>query len=230
MELSFKPLTRRQRQDLEGYVAWSTTLFRAALFVSVVGFVGWFLRALLLRAAATYPAAAHPAWWVVPVLALAAGLLRLSRRWTGGRDLRARIRADLKRGDVAVRRIVAVDAIEIEAQADEGPTYFLLTGDGRTMVFAGQYLEPFVRRGFPWQAFDILEAPESRLFIGLTKAGDRLIPSGQHPPLTWEEVKSLGVLNERYRVVDREFASLKAAAQGSNGHAAVSRRGERASS
>lgn len=209
MDVTFRPLTRRQRTDLQGYVAPGTTLFRAALFVAVVGFLGWLFRAILLRMASTYPVLAHPAWWAVPVAVFAAGLYRLSGRWTGGRSLRKKIRADLKRGDVAVRRIVALDAIEVEEGEDEGPTFFLLTDEGKTMVFAGQYLEPFVRRGFPWKAFDILEAPESRLFIGLAKAGDRLPPSSRRSPLTWQEAKAFGALYENYRVLDCEFASLK---------------------
>jgi len=211
MDVTYRPLTRRQRQDLEGYVAGGTSLFRAVLFVAVIAFIAWFLRAVLLRVAASYPAAAHPAWWIVPVLVLAAALFRLSRRWTGGHELRARIRADLERGDVAVRRVIASEAVEVPPAEDEGPTFFLLTGDGTTMVFAGQYLEPFVRRGFPWTAFEILEAPQSRLFIGLAKAGDKLTPTRRAEPLTWEETKTFGVLDGKYRVLDLDFTSLKRA-------------------
>jgi hypothetical protein len=214
-DVTYRALTRRQRQDLEGYVAGGTSLFRAVLFVAIIGFVAWLLRAVLLRVAATYPAAAHPAWWIVPVLALAAALFRLSRRWTGGRELRAKIRADLERGEVAVRRVVASAAIEVQPGEDEGPTFFLLTGDGKTMVFGGQYLEPFVRRGFPWAAFDIVEAPESRLFVGLVKAGERLVPARRAEPLTWEETKMFGVLEGKYRVLDCDFASVKRAMSGS---------------
>jgi hypothetical protein len=70
---------------------------------------------VLLRVAATYPLAAHPAWWIVPVVLLAAAVFRRSRRWTGGRALRARIRADLARGEAAVRRVFASEAIAVEA-------------------------------------------------------------------------------------------------------------------
>ena len=209
MDVTYKPLTRKQRQDLEGYVAWGPSVFRALLFVALVGFVAWLLRATLLRVAATYPAAAHPAWWIVPVVLLAAAVFRRSRRWTGGRALRTRIRADLARGEAAVHRVAASEAIAVGAGEDEGPTIFLRTLDGETMVFAGQYLEPYVRRGFPWSAFEILEAPESKLFIDLVKAGDKLTPARRAQPLTWEEVKTYGVLEDRYRVLAVDFDAVK---------------------
>ena len=214
MDVTFKPLTKRQREELQGYVAWSTTMFRGALFVGVVAAFAWFLRLVLLSAAPTYPRAAHPAWWLVPTVALAAALFRVSRRWTGGRDLRRQIRADLGRGEVEVRRVEAIDAIEVEEEGDAGPTFFLLSPDGKTLVFAGQYLEPFVRRGFPWQAFDILETPEARRFLGLVKAGERLKPSCRRAPLTWDEVKAYSVTNEHYRVLDCDFATLKTTGDG----------------
>jgi len=68
-----------------------------------------------------------------------------------------------------------------------------------------------VRRGFPWTAFEILEAPQSRLFIGLAKAGDKLTPTRRAEPLTWEETKTFGVLDGKYRVLDLDFTSLKRA-------------------
>lgn len=212
MDVTFRPLTKRQRQELQGYVSWSATVFRAAVFLSVVGFAGWLLRAGLQRLAAVHPALAHPAWWLVPVLVSAAGLFLISRRWTGGRELRRQIAADLRRGEVAARRIVVVDAIRVEEANDEGPTFFLLTDTGTSMAFAGQYLEPYVRRGFPWAEFEILEAPESRRFLGLVKLGDRLPPSAERGPLTWDEVRELGLQSDRYRVLDRAFHALKTGA------------------
>jgi hypothetical protein len=211
MDVTYKPLTKRQRQELAGYVTWGTSIFRAVLFLAVIAGFAWFVRAVLLRVGATYPAAAHPVWWILPSLALAAAVFRRSRRWTGGPTLRTGIRADLERGEVEIRRVTASEAIEVEPGEDEGPTFFLHVGDGKAMVFAGQYLEPFVRRGFPWAAFDILEAPVSRLFLGLVKTGDRLIPDRRPEPLTWEEAKKLGVLEGRYRVLDVDFAAVKRA-------------------
>jgi hypothetical protein len=61
MEVTFRPLTKKQRDELQGYVAWPTTLFRAALFIAVVFFLGWLLRAVFARVATQYPLAGHPA-------------------------------------------------------------------------------------------------------------------------------------------------------------------------
>jgi hypothetical protein len=65
---------------------------------------------------------------------------------------------------------------------------------GNTMLFAGQYLARLKGKGFPWRAFDIVEAPESRIFFGINPAGDRLQPSIKRPPFSWEEAKRLGAL------------------------------------
>jgi hypothetical protein len=208
VDVSFKPLTTKQRRDLEGYVAVSGALFRAFLFVAAVGIVVAFCRGLAVSLAMSYPAFDNAAWWAVPSVVFAAGLYRIAGRWTGGRALRARIRADLTRGEAAAKRVVAIEAIAIEEEEDEGPGYFLLTNDGKTMLFAGQYLEPFVRKGFPWTAFDILEAPESQMFFGLAAAGTRLKPSHTRGPLTWEESKAFGILNAKYVTLDRDFEGL----------------------
>ena len=209
MEKTFRPLTKRERDDLRGYVAWSTTLFRAVLFVLVVVLVGWLLRATHALSAKLTSAFSHPAWWVLPLIVFSLGLYRLMGRFTGGRAFRSKVRADLKGGQAALHRIVAVDAIEIEEQEDEGSGVFILTDDGRTMLFAGQYLDRLKSKGFPWRAFDIVEAPESRAFFHITAAGERLKPSARRQPLTWDEAKTFGVLNQKYRVLNVDFESLR---------------------
>jgi hypothetical protein len=209
MDVTYKPLTKKQRQELEGYVSPAITIFRAVVFAGAMLIVGAICRVIVTSAAAAFPLLDHAAWWAVPTLAFGIWLYRVAGRWTGGSGLRARIRADLKRGELAARRVVAVEAIEIEEQEDEGPGFLVRTADGQTMLFAGQYLEPFVRRGFPWTAFDILEAPESLVFIGISSAGDKLKPSVKRGPLSWEESKAFGILNAKYVVVDRDFDSLK---------------------
>jgi hypothetical protein len=209
MEVTFRPLLKRERDDLQGYVAWSTALFRAVLFVVAVALVGWLLRAAHALSAKLTAAFAHPAWWVVPLTLFSVALYKLSGRPTGGRAFRSKVRADLKRGEAARQRIVAVDAIEIEEQEDEGPGFFILTDDGSTMLFAGQYLDRLKTRGFPWRAFDIVEAPESNVFFRIVAAGTRLEPSGRRPPLTWEEAKTFGALNKKYRVLNVPFESLR---------------------
>jgi hypothetical protein len=184
-------------------------LFRAGLFVAAVAIVGFVLRAVYRAIVGDPTSVAGDVWWAIPTLAFAVFLYRRAGRWTGGGATRQRIRADLKRGEVAVQRIVATDAIEVEEQEDEGPAFFILTGDGTTMLFAGQYLDRLKRKGFPWTAFDIVEAPESKIFFDITSAGDRLRPSATRPPFTWDEMKSFGT-NEKgnYRTVDMDFDTL----------------------
>ncbi len=210
MEPTLQPLTKRQQSELRGYVAAGPAIFRATLFLGAVAIVGLLVRALyrLIPGSATLPRS-HEGWWIVPTLAFAAGLFIVSDRWTGGRPFRQKVRADLRRGMAHGRRVTAVDAIEIEEQEDEGPTFLLRTDDGRTMFFAGQYLERYRRKGFPWTAFDILEAPQSGVLLDIVAAGERLAPSLRRAPLAWEETKRLGLLRSKYGEIDVEFEALK---------------------
>ena len=209
MRETFEPFTKKQRDELKGYVAWSITLFRAAIFAAAVSFVGWLLSLAHSSVSRRYPAVGHDAWWIVPVVGFALALYVRAGRWTGGRALRAAVSRDLEKGQASIRRVVAIDAIEIEEQEDEGPAYFILTDDRTTMLFAGQYLARLKSKGFPWKGFDIREAPHSKTFFGITPAGDRLTPSARRPPLTWEEARTFGVFKGNYRIVDVEFESLK---------------------
>jgi hypothetical protein len=209
MDVTYRPLRKKERQELQGYVSSGIWLLRAVAFAAAMAVVGLVLRGAHSLMSSRFPAFAHDAWWVVPLLALALALYGRSRRWTGGREFRARVRADLARGEVAVRRIVAVDAVEIEEQEDEGPGFFLLTSDGTTILFAGQYLDRLKSKGFPWTTFEISESPDARVFFGISGAGDRLKPSGCRSPLTYEEGKAFGIFSVNYRTVDVDFASLK---------------------
>ena len=209
MQETFKPFKKTQRDELKGYVALHTALFRAATFVAAVGLVGLLLRATHSAVSRRYPAVSHDAWWIAPLILFAVALYIRAGRWTGGRAIRRAIRRDLEKGEASIRRVVAIDAIEIEEQEDEGPGFFILTDERTTMLFAGQYLARLKGKGFPWTAFDIIEAPHSKIFFGITPAGDRLRPSARRAPLTWQEAKTLGVFRGNYRVVDVDFESLK---------------------
>ena len=211
MQSELRPLRRRQEDDLRGYVSWGPQVFRATVFVGVVGFVGWLLRSIQARVTSPGSPYAHAAWWVVPVVVLAAALYRVSRRWTGGRAFRARVRSDLARGMAAAHRVVISDAIEITEGRDEGPTYFVLTDDGKTMFFTGQYMDRLRRKGFPWKAFAILEAPDSKVLFDVVAEGEgeRLTPSMRRGPLTWQDVKKYGILRAKYGDLDVDFESLK---------------------
>lgn len=208
METTFQPLSQRRRAELRGYVAWGPALFRALLFVVAIGVVAWLLRTVHARLGR--PLLDSDLIWIVLSVGLAVWLYRLGRRWTGGPGFRAAVRADLARGVVAVHRVVAVDAVEVEEQEDEGPSFFVLENDGSTLLFVGQYLDAYRRKGFPWKTFEILEAPESKIFFGLSPQGDRLVPSLRRPPLSWEEYKEFVAATRQYGVVDVDFEALKA--------------------
>ncbi len=54
---------------------------------------------------------------------------------------------------MAAHRIDAVEAIEVDEQEDEGPSFFIKTVDGQVILFTGQYLNRLKARGFPWKPF-----------------------------------------------------------------------------
>jgi hypothetical protein len=207
METTFRPISKRRLTELKGYVAPTTVLLRGILFLCGLAVLGWILAGahrLLVP-----PQLRHPAWWLVPLIAAGALIYQIAGRWTGGPAFRAAIREDLRRGLAAAHRIKAVDAIEVDEQEDEGPAYFILTANGHTILFAGQYLEGYKRKGFPWTEFEILEAPHSKVFFGLVPIGDRLKPSTRRSPLAWEEYKTLCMGKRNYALLDLEFEALK---------------------
>jgi hypothetical protein len=208
-QATYRPLSRRQAAELRGYVAASTTVGRALLFVAPVAIAALVLRALVRAASSVLPVLSHAAWWMAPTCLLGWFLYRRSSRWTGGPEFRRQVRRDLARGQLAVRQIEAVDAVAFEEVEDCGPCYILLTRDGQTMLFDGQYLETYRRRGFPWTCFEIREAPESGVFFGLRKAGDRLKPSAVVTSFSYAERKALGSFNKSYQTVEVDFVALK---------------------
>ena len=207
MQTTFRPFSKRQRNEIRGYVAPGPAAFRALLFLIAVGAVMLVLRAIhfhFLRSMV-----ASNAVWIVPGIAFGIALRRRGARWTGGRAFRAAVRRDLARGEAAVHRVVAIDAVELEEQEDEGPTYFVLTNDGSVLLFAGQDLYPYKRKGFPWTAFDIVESPESKVFIRIERAGDKLVPSVRHPVGMGDELRRFTGSRRTWSVADVDFGALK---------------------
>ena len=207
METTYRPLSKRQRKEIEGYVAFGPNAFRAVLFLLAVAFVGlllcWIHSRLVRSTVGT------DAVWIVPTVAFAIWLYRYGARWTGGRRRRAEIRRDLARGEVAVHRVAAVDAVELEPMKDEGPSYFVRADDGTTVLFAGQYLDQYRTKGFPWTVIEIVETPESKIFLRLEVSGEKLPPSARHPPSAAAELRALAGSTRNYGVVDVEFDPLK---------------------
>jgi hypothetical protein len=207
VETTFEPISKRRLGELRGYVWWGTTIFRSGLFVAAVAALAWLLRTVHVRLGR--PIFDSESVWLLPSLAFAIALYVHARRWTGGAAFRAAVRADLARGVAAVHRVVAVDAVEVEEGGDEGPSFFILADDGSTILFRGQYLGPYKRKGFPWRIFEILEAPESKIFYGLKPQGEKLPPSVRRPPLSWAEYKEFANIKHEYAVVDVDFEALK---------------------
>lgn len=208
MSSTYEPLRKKERQELEGYVGWAPVAGRAGLFVIAVGAVALVSRALLGAASASNPALASPTWWIVPTAAVGAFLFWRARRWTGGRELRERIRQDLEAGNAAVHTLHVVEGILIEELEDEGPLVYVQTELSGVVRFAGQYLDREVRRGFPWPQITIREAPSSRVFFGVWGTEGE-VPLIRRGPLTRMEAATLGPFDEEYMRIRMDFETLK---------------------
>lgn len=203
MLLREDPLTKRERAELVGYLSRSAAVSRAILFglaLAVVAGVAFKVQRWL---------SLDQPFWVVPTIAIGLALYWRSGRWTGGRDLRARIGRDLRSNTATVHVLSVVDAIKVEEAEDEGPTFFLKLETGETVAVGGQFLDRFVSRGFPWRQFEIREAAESRLFLGLEGRGERVVPSLVKPPLSMATVRELGIARVRWKVLPVAFDELR---------------------
>jgi len=212
--VEYRELSTRQLAELRGYVSPVASVVRTALFLVAVGIAALVLR-VIVSFAAPGPVLPRPVWWVAPTALLAWMLYRRSLRWTGGPAFRARVRRDVSRGQLAARRIDVVDAVAVQTPNDDGACYLLLTSKGQTLLFDGQWLEGYRRKGFPWASFEIKEAPDSRVFFGLRLIGERLTPSATVAPMSFAERRALGSFNKKYQPVDVDFAALKT--RGSSG-------------
>lgn len=187
MQSREEPLTKRERRELQGYLSWTTVAGRAVLFLVALAILGAACRRL-------------QQWlqlpdllWLLPTSAMGLLLYVRARRWTGGRELRRRIRQDLAANAAAVHHIRVRDAIVFDEQEDEGPIVFVLTDTDETLVFTGQDLSRDVARGFPWRAFEVRESASSGRFFGLKRLGDPLPPSLKKPPLSPDQFTQLGL-------------------------------------
>jgi hypothetical protein len=132
-----------------------------------------------------------------------------ARRWIAGRALRGKIRADLERGQAAVHTVHVLEAIVVEGREGEGPIVYVQTELMGVIRFAGQYLDREVRRGFPWPEIVIREAPESRIFFGVSGKEGEPVPVLTRGPLTSMEAESLGPFDEEYVKLRMDFETLK---------------------
>lgn len=198
-----EPLTKRERAELESYVAWTTAVGRAILFLLAVAGVS-----VLAWRVQSWFNVTRP-WWLVPTAIVSALLFRRAARWTGGRTLRALIRQDLLSNAALVHSVRVSEAIACHEVEDEGPTFFLKLDTGETLALAGQYLARHVSRGFPWADFEIRETPHAHRFLGIKKVGAPIRPSFVRPQLSVEEFKAWGLLEHPWRLLQVDFERLR---------------------
>ena len=150
---------------------------------------------------------------ILPV-AVSVGLLAMVARYAWvQRDERRRARKwagetarDLAEGHVESTTYEITEAVAVEEAEDEGPSYYLLLDDGRTLFLTGQYLWEPVQQGFPWRTFEIDRLPVGRHVLRVVSHGPALRPSLTRPPLSESEVAAMPADGSIER---RDFADLK---------------------
>ena len=129
-----------------------------------------------------------------------------SKKWTGGPELRMKIRRDLEAGVSRTTIIEPAFVTEIEEEEDEGPSYVIVTKEGESILLTGQWLVWVKKRKFPWSKFEISEAPLSGHFFGVQQRGDPIPVSQKTAPLTHEQAKALGCFACKYIMLDDDAA------------------------
>lgn len=202
MQSREEPLTKRERDELQGYVSWTTYAFGAVLFIAAVAAFGGLCWRVQRWLALPGP---H---WLLPTLVAGVFLYVRSGRWTGGRAFRDRVRLDLQASIALVHHISLQDAIVFEEMEDEGPIVFVLTDEGETLVFLGQELSHV--RGFPWREIEIRESAHSKMFLRLKKKAEPFRPSAVRPPLSLERYRQLGLSSvNRWKQLQVPFEQIR---------------------
>lgn len=199
-----EPLTSRERRELRGYVGWTPVVARAVLFLLALVVVAAICRGVQRGLQLPDPL------WVLPTAAVGLFLYFRAGRWTGGRELRRRIRLDLQAGAALVHHVRVRDAMIFEEREDEGPIVFVHTDAGETLVFTGQDLARDVAHGFPWRELEIRETAHSKHFLGLTRVGEPFRPLTERPPLSPDQFEQLGLSSvDRWQRLEVPFDSLR---------------------
>ena len=168
MEIIEEPLTKQQRDELEGIVAISTQVFRAITFIIFVIVIGAFFRWLQDLIWTGFPI------WIAPTVAISIWVYLKSNRWTGGKKLRSKIRDDLADGKVVISVLEPKSIEEVEELEDEGPSYIIQTDDDGLYLLTGQEMAIYKSRNFPWARFGVVETPHAKRFLGLRQLGNPL--------------------------------------------------------
>ena len=208
METSLVELTEEQKSELENYASWTTSVGQIILFLLATFVIFKVFRYIYTLIERNYPAFAEYQW-MVPALICTICLYCISKKWTGGRTERRKMEKDLKEGKALLIIIEAIECIEVTEQEDEGPGYIIKDKSERTVIFAGQYLLDYERKGFPWTKIGILEAPKSKVFFGLKQLGEPLKPSFVREHLTREEIENIPGPYGEYKFIDIPFENFK---------------------
>ena len=202
MEIIEKPLSKEQRAELEQFVSTSTAILRASMFIIFIGVLGAMLRGCQIKTVD-----APPIWLAVTAIIGVAIYVR-SKKWTGGPELRRKIRQDLEAGVSRTTIIEPAFVTEIEEQEDEGPSYVIVTKEGESILLTGQWLVWIKKRKFPWSIFEISEAPLSGHFFGVYNRGKPFPVSQKREPLSYEHAKALGCFHSNYVLLDNDAKKL----------------------
>ena len=202
MEIIEKPLSKKQRRELEPFVSISTTILRVSVFVIFIGVLGGTLRGCQIKTVD-----APPIWLAVTAM-IAVAIYVKSKQWTGGPEHRTKIRQDLEAGVSRTTIIEQAFVTEIEEQEDEGSSYIIVTKEGESILLTGQWLVSIKRRKFPWSKIEISEAPLSGHFFGVHNRGVPMPVSQKRGPLGYEVAKALGCFHNNYIVLDDDAQKL----------------------
>jgi len=191
-----EPLTQKQRAELEGIVAPSTTFMRAVTFLVVVGLV-----AILLRWAQQIIPIQFPLW-LIPTLAFSLWLYRVSEKWTGGKRLRGDIRSDLASGEVTITVLEPVVVTEIKEIEDEGPSFIIANKTGELCILSGQEMQKYKSKKFPWSKIGVVRTALSNQFFELRCLGEEIQISELREPFTLKEQKILGLYTDSFVILN----------------------------
>ena len=102
-----------------------------------------------------------------------------------------------------------VDVVAVEEGEDEGPSYYLLLDDGRTLFLSGQYLYEPVENGFPWESFEVVKVAHGDWVLRMVPLGPSISPSWTRGPFSGTELSSSAMPVDG-AIDQQDFARLKA--------------------
>ncbi len=187
----------------------------AGMLLFIIFAAAFAILGILVRFLFSFLAELAPVFQEQPVKVIAvASFMALFYAWLRRRlwasPLSREMKADLAGGIAKVHTVDVADSILVQEHEDEGPTVFVKTEDSETLVFAGQELDIYTKRGFPWSRFEIVEGPASGFFLGLGRLGPPLTPLVVSGPVPWSEVKEYReVFRRKWCRLETPFDDIK---------------------